>query len=334
MFSRAKKVRIIAAFLALLFIVSTILSLSIGSGDYGFTDVINVLLGKGTDTSKLIILEIRLPKVLCGIIVGASLSLAGVGMQSLFRNPLAEPSILGVSSGAALGAVIALAFCGIDFSIEICALISGVLAALVVCKLGGAITKGSTLSTLLAGIAVNAFCGAIVGFFMYSARELGLRGYVFWSLGSLDRCDYPTLITTTLICIPSWVLMMLSAHSLNLMLLGKQQAFHSGTNITMVWLVAGGAATAMTASSVSACGIIGFVGLVVPHIMRILTGADNRTLMPLSAIAGAIMLLLSDSLARAISPSDPVPIGVITALVGAPFFAYLLVRSRKGNQDD
>lgn len=181
-------------------------------------------------------------------------------MQSLFRNPLADPSILGVSSGAALGAVLAMTVFAGAFATEICALFGGLTAAFAVYKLGAFGGRASAFSTLLAGIAVNAFCGAIVGFFMYSARDVGLRGYVFWSLGSLDRCGWPDILAAAAAAVPSWIAILLCARPLNLMLLGRQQAFHSGVNVGLVWVLAGSAAALATSASVAICGIIGFVG--------------------------------------------------------------------------
>lgn len=193
-------------------------------------------------------------------------------MQSLFRNPLADPSILGVSSGAALGAVLAMTVFAGAFATEICALFGGLTAAFAVYKLGAFGGRASAFSTLLAGIAVNAFCGAIVGFFMYSARDVGLRGYVFWSLGSLDRCGWPDILAAAAAAVPSWIAILLCARPLNLMLLGRQQAFHSGVNVGLVWVLAGSAAALATSASVAICGIIGFVGLVVPHMVRTVSG--------------------------------------------------------------
>lgn len=326
------KVALVSAFLVLSFLASAALSLSCGAEGLDFKWLRDILSGEGGESARLIFLQIRLPRLAAGIIAGASLSLAGGAMQSLFRNPLADPSILGVSSGAALGAVAAMTVFSGAFAMEICALLGGLAAAFAVYNLGAFGGRASAFSTLLAGIAANAFCGAIVGFFMYSARDVGLRGYVFWSLGSLDRCGWAEIAAAAAAAAPSWLAILLCARPLNLMLLGRQQAFHSGVNVGLVWVVAGSAAALATSASVAICGIIGFVGLVVPHMVRTVSGPDNRILLPLSAVGGAAILSLADAAARLWSPSDPVPVGVVTALLGAPFFIALL--KRKGVSAD
>lgn len=327
------KVRLLSVLLVVLFFVSVALSLSCANGIFDFCGLWKSLSNSADESSRLILLQIRLPRLAAGILAGASLALAGAAMQSLFRNALADPSILGVSSGAALGAVAATTFFSSEFSLEISALLGGLAAALAVYKLGSFSGRISAFSTLLAGIAVNAFCGAFVGFFMYSARDIGLRGYIFWSLGSLDRCNWGEIAAATAVVVPSWIAIILCARSLNVMLLGGQQAFHSGVNVRSVWIIAGSAAAIATSVSVSICGIIGFVGLVVPHIIRGIFGPDNKILLPLSALAGATLLILADVGARLWSPSDPIPIGVVTALLGAPFFIALLKRTGGSNND-
>jgi len=320
------------ALLVFLFAGLSAFSMASGSDDIGFAKLWLFLTGGTLDeTSRLIFWEIRLPRLCAGILAGASLSLAGAGMQSLFRNPLSDPSITGVSSGAALGAVIAITYFHSMLALQSGALAAGLVAVVVVCAIGRIDGKTSALSTLLGGIAVNAFCAAIVGFFMYSVRDAGLRGFVFWTLGSLDRCDWTSLSAAAMLCVPAWALMLSLAKPLNIMLLGREQAFHSGVNVDKVWAIAIFAAAVMTAAVVAICGVIGFVGLVVPHILRMLIGPDNRKLLPLSALAGASLLIFSDSVARSFSPTDPVPVGVITALIGAPFFAFML---RKGGFND
>ena len=329
-------VRLLSAFLLFLFLLLCAASLLTGSGSAADAhQLLSLLLGKDADpTALLIFREIRLPRLCAGILTGASLALAGAGMQSIFRNPLADPSITGVSAGAALGAVLAIALSFPPMLLEISAFSAGLIAAGTVFFAGKIDGKISAFSTLLAGIAVNALCGAIVGFFMYSVRDAGLRGFVFWTLGSLDRCDMTSVATASALALPSWILMFALARPLNVMLLGRQQAFHSGVDVKKIWVLTLAAAAAMTASSVAICGIIGFVGLVVPHIIRLACGPDNRALMPLSALAGACLVMASDILSRCVSPTDPIPIGAITSLLGAPFFIMILRGKRRGDFDD
>lgn len=255
-------------------------------------------------------------------------------MQSLFRNPLADPSITGVSAGAALGAVLTITFFSSSAaSLQTGAAVFGLAATAAVCILGRSNGKISAFSTLLAGIAVNAFCGAIVGYCMYSVRDAGLKGFVFWTLGSLDRCDWSDVAAAAALCAPAWIAMFMLAPTLNIMLLGREQAYHSGVNTARTWILATLAAAVMTAACVAVCGTIGFVGLVIPHIMRMISTPDNRTLLPLSALGGACLMTFADIAARWISPSDPVPIGVITALIGAPLFITLL-RGKGASEND
>lgn len=311
--------------LTLAFVALAAASLCSGSGGLSCADVISALLLQSADeTANLVVWQIRLPRLAAAVLSGASLALAGAGMQSLFRNPLADPSITGVSSGAALGAVLAVSFFPSAFGVELGALLVGLAAAVAVCAVGRSGSKMSAVSTLLAGIAVNAFCGALVGFFMYSVRDAGMRGFVFWSLGSLERCGWEELGVSFALCVPAWVAMLCAARPLNVMLLGEENAFDCGVDVSRTRFAVVAAAAVMTAASVSICGIIGFVGLVVPHVLRMVAGTDNRFLMPLSALGGATLLVLADVVSRAFSQTDPVPIGVITALMGAPFFAALL----------
>ena len=263
------------------------------------------------------------------MLTGASLAIAGAGMQGIFRNPLADPSITGVSSGAALGAVLAITW-GLPFwGMQIGALACGLSAFAAVCILGRLEGRLNALSMLLAGIAVNAFCGALVGYCMYNAREGGLKSFVFWSLGSLDAADWNGIILCACFAIPAWIILLLSHRGLDLMSLGAEQAFNSGVNVKRLWYATAFAASAATAACVAISGVIGFVGLVVPHMMRMLCGAENKKLLPLSAIAGANLLVASDLISRLLSPSDAVPIGVITALTGVPFFMFLLARNKR-----
>ena len=182
-------------------------SLSLGSGSVGFEQLVDyIFLRPLSPTEILIIEQLRFPRVIMGILAGASLALAGAGMQSLFRNPLADPSITGVSAGSALGAVLAISIFPLSAAcLQAGAIVCGLAASAAVCMLGRSNGRMSALSTLLAGIAINAFCGAIVGYCMYSVRDAGLKGFVFWTLGSLDRCDWSDVISTAALCIPSWI---------------------------------------------------------------------------------------------------------------------------------
>ena len=322
----------VSAFLVVGLLLFSTLSLLFGSSEIPCSDVLSALFfGGGNEAANLVVWQIRLPRLCAALLCGSCLAVAGTGMQSLFRNPLADPSITGVSSGAALGAVVALSFFGSVAAGEVLALIFGLGAAFAVCSTGSALSRNSVYSVLLAGIAVNAFCGALVGFFMYTVRDAGMRGFVFWSLGSLERCGWTELAAAFALCVPSQFVVLRQSRAMNLMLLGEEAAFHGGVDVRRVRLCVVAASAVMTAACVSICGIIGFVGLVVPHILRMLTTPDNRALVPLSALGGALLLVFADVLSRTVSQTDTVPIGVITALLGAPFFAFLLKTKGAGN---
>ncbi len=323
--------RVILIFLALilaLFFLSAV-SLTVGVADISLKQIFDCILGKAVDSDlRIILFEIRAPRLFAAIFAGSSLAVAGCAMQTLFRNPLADPSITGVSSGAALGAALSIfLFAGEGFSLQIFALLFGLFASFAVWKLGKIDGKVSAFSILLAGIAVNAFCGAIVGFLMYAVREAGLKGFIFWTLGSLDACTWSSLGLGSFISFLGFLILILNAKTLNMLSLGEDAAYHSGANVKLVQFIAMLCAAAMTASCVSLCGIIGFVGLVVPHIMRLISVPDNRILIPLSALGGATLLVFADIIARAVNLVDNVPVGVITALIGAPFFLILLRRA-------
>ena len=321
----------ICLFFALAFLLCGLsaLSLTVGFADLGLVEIFQIFYGTEADEHlRTLFFEIRLPRLFAGIFAGASLASAGAAMQALFRNPLADPSITGVSSGAALGAALCLfLFSASFFSLQIFALAFGLGAAFAVWRLGRMNGRISAFSMLLAGIAVNAFCGAIVGFLMYGVREAGLKGFIFWSLGSLDMAYWPSLIAASAVSFAAWLVLMFNARGLNMLTLGREGAYHSGANVGGLQLIAILCASMMTASCVALCGVIGFVGLVVPHIVRMLSGADNRTLLPISALGGACLLVFADIVSRLANPTDNVPIGVITALIGAPFFVFLLRRN-------
>lgn len=305
-------------------------SLCLGSVDISVSKIISILLGENSGTDGIIVRHLRLPRIVASIIAGVSLALAGCGLQSIFRNPLAEPSITGVSSGASLGAVVAIMFFSSTFALEVLAFVFALLASLTVCKIGSEGGKVNPSSTILAGVAINALCGACVGLFMYTTRDTGLKSFVFWALGSFDKCNWQSINICLLISLPAWLIMLSQYKNLNAMLLGERQAFNIGVNVKRTQILVVLSAVAMTASCVAMCGTIGFVGLIIPHIARLICGAGNGKVMPLSMIMGASLMVSADLFARYLSPENPIPIGVLTAVLGAPFFVFIL-RRNKGN---
>ena len=292
---------------------------------------------QGLEQAELILGQIRLPRTLLGLAVGGVLALSGVAMQGLFRNPLADPALVGVSSGASLGAAIAIVggfalgglpeFLG-PYLLSFCAFVGGLAVTALVYRVGRRNGQTHVGVMLLAGIALTALAGSIVGFFTYLADDATLRTLTFWNLGSLNGASYarlwPLLIVTAGVAL--WLPR--RAKALNALLLGESEAGHLGINVEglkreLVLCTALGVGAA-----VAAAGMISFIGLVVPHLVRLLAGPDHRVLLPASVLAGATLLLCADLIARlALAPAE-LPIGIVTAFLGAPFFLYLLLRGR------
>lgn len=281
---------------------------------------------------------IRLPRVILGVLVGASLAISGTLLQGLFRNPLAEPGLLGVSSGAALFAVAAIVLGETIFgdvftvykfyALPVAAFVGGTLTILIVYQIGKNKGNIDASTILLAGIAVNALAGAAIGFLVFLADDAQLRSITFWNLGSLGAATWANLVLVApLVLLPLFWLKNLS-RQLNALLLGDAEAGHLGIDVenlkrkivVIVGLTVG--------ASVSVTGIIGFVGLVVPHLLRLTIGADHRNLLPASALFGAALLLGADWLSRTLAAPAELPIGVITAALGAPFFLWLLLKRK------
>ncbi len=295
-------------------------------------EVLDVLLGGGSAINRRIVLEFNLPRVVMAVFVGAGLAISGTVMQALFRNPMASPYILGVSSGASLGAAVGMLFT-IPFIPQ---LIATPLLAFVFCfgtmmlvyslsRVGGS-THVETL--LLSGIAVGAFISAIVSFLTFIAGDK-MEGIVFWSMGSLGRASPENLLIVIPVVIAGLFIMLMLSKELNALMLGDAHAMDLGVDVGRTRLVLLVCTTAVTAVSVAFVGVIGFVGLVIPHIIRMLIGPDNRMVIPLSIFAGAAYLVICDYMAHAFSGSvGVIPIGIITALIGGPYFIYLLRRRR------
>lgn len=275
---------------------------------------------------------IRLPRVVLGMLVGAGLAVAGAAMQGLFRNPLADPGLLGISSGASLSAAmsVVLGFHAFgNYSLPIAAFAGSLLATALIYLLSQDRGRVNVTTMLLSGIAINALCGAGTGLMTFLATDEQLRTITFWSLGSLGGATWPAVMTAAPLILAGTILLPLSGRALNALMLGESGAAHLGVNVQVVkWAVVALVALSVGAG-VAVAGTIGFVGLVVPHLLRLLTGPNHRTLLPASAFLGATLLVLADLVSRTITIPAEVPIGIITALLGAPFFLYLLRQGRK-----
>ena len=339
--------------LCLLTPVMLLLGLSVGPVSMDMQQLFQVLLHLFTDTSSLdpvmaglqtIVADIRLPRTLLAWIVGAGLAISGAAMQGLFRNPLADPSIIGVTSGASLGASIAVVIIGSSISaseqwgglsiLVLGAFVGGLLAVLTVYRLStGSSDNFSSSSTsvatmLLVGIAITALAGAGNSLLAYMSDNETMRRIRLWNMGGLDAASQPRVILAACIIVPAVFLLMRFSRQLDAMLLGESEARHLGVDVQRIkWSLVVIVAFAV-ASSVALAGVIGFVGLVVPHMLRMVIGPGHRRLLPYSALAGGLMLVAADIVARVILSPAEMPVGVITAILGAPLFIILLRQRR------
>jgi len=288
----------------------------------------------GDDALRQIWLTIRLPRVLLALVVGAALALSGCVMQGLFRNPLADPGLLGISSGSALAVA-----CWLILPLPVPALVAlyapmlaafiGSLAVMVVIFLLSKARDNSLSRLLLVGIAINALCGAAVGLLSWLSNDAQFRQLSQWGMGSLGQAQWSTLLVATTLILPSAMAVWWVARQLNLLQLGDEEAHYLGVNVPRLQRVMLLCSALLVAAAVAISGIIGFIGLVVPHLMRMWLGADHRALVPGSLLAGAILLLIADTAARTVVVPAEMPVGLITSLLGAPWFLWLIFRQRR-----
>ena len=316
-------------------------SITVGPMNISFADSLRSLTGASSDLAphiQLVINEIRLPRTILCMFIGAILAICGVVMQGLFRNPLAEPGIIGVSAGAALGGAFAIVVFA-DFSqnyptlmnlaaLPFFAFLGGALTTVLVYWLGTNKFGTSVTIMLLAGVAISALSGAAIGFMNFIADDQMLRDLTLWSMGSLAGANWSgiALAAVTLVLLMFWF--QKKAMSLNALLLGESEAKHLGVPVQklkrqLILLSAVGVGI-----TVSISGAIGFIGLVIPHLGRMLAGPDHRTLLPISALMGALLLTAADMFARVVVAPAELPVGIVTALIGAPFFIYLLFQQK------
>jgi len=274
------------------------------------------------ETEQTIVGKIRLPRIVLGAIVGFALSTAGAVMQGFFRNPMADPSIIGVSSGAAVGAVAVIAF-SLAVPLQAAAFVTGLVTAFVVYLIATENGRTPVATLLLAGIAVQTFLGAVISYMLLQSGE-SLEEVVLWLMGHLHNSQWGEVEVTLPLALVTFGVLLAYARDLNVLLLGEEDAHALGIEVerTKRILLAGSAI--ITAAGVAVAGVIAFVGLIVPHMMRLVVGPDHRILVPTSALAGATFLVIADTAARA-GPAE-VPVGIVTAAVGAPFFLFLLRR--------
>ncbi len=297
------------------------------------------LLSHGSDASgdypawaPRLLLNLRLPRIALALIVGAALSTAGTSFQGIFRNPLAEPYLLGVSAGAGLGATIAIVWKPLDalgiYGLPLLAFVGATLAAFVVYRLATFGGQTGAASLLLSGVAVGSTLTALMSFLMV-ATENDLRTVVVWLMGGLSTATWAKVYITLPVVGAGFVYMMLSSRRMNLLLMGEERARELGIDSRRTRRNLMIVAALTTAAAVAFSGLIGFIGLMVPHIMRMLVGPDHRRLLPASCLFGAVLLLLADTMARTVMTPSEIPVGIITTAIGGPFFLFLL-RSRRG----
>ena len=277
-----------------------------------------------------IVWQIRFPRVLLAALVGATLSLGGLVFQALLRNPLAEPYILGISGGSAIGAIIGILaglsrFPGVSFTAFLGSIATLVL--LLIMSSGQSILKKNTL--LLSGVMVNAFCGAIIMFLVSMTQDSRLHNIIFWLMGDLSMSDLRQVGILALTLFPCFIILFRYSHSMNLLLMGNEMAQTMGVNIKRVTTILLIVTSFMVSSTVCHCGLLGFVGLVMPHLLRLVLGPDHRVLVPACILGGGAYMVICDLLARTLTQQGEMPAGVITAMIGAPLFIYLLKRSKR-----
>ncbi|MBJ4955928.1 iron ABC transporter permease [Salmonella enterica subsp. enterica serovar Goldcoast] len=323
--------RITCSLWALAFMLGVLTILATGFGALRLP--VSLLWQDGDDALRQIWLTIRLPRVLLALVIGGSLALAGCVMQGLFRNPLADPGLLGISSGAACAVAL-----WVVLPVSLPALLMlyapmmaaflGALAATVVIFILSQQRDGSLSRLLLVGIAINALCGAAVGVLSWISNDAQLRQLSLWGMGSLGSAQWSTLLAITSLMLPTVLVIWRLAAALNLLQLGEEEAHYLGVDVRMIQRILLLCSALLVAAAVAVSGVIGFIGLVVPHLMRMWLGSDHRAVIPGSVLAGAFLLLIADTLARtAVAPAE-MPVGLLTSILGAPWFLWLIFRQR------
>lgn len=338
-----KRCMITLAILAAASFLVSVICLQFGVEAIGFTQAIQILFEtlqqgqagmESAGPAGVILMQVRLPRVLLAFLVGACLAAVGVGLQALLRNPLADPYVLGISSGAALGASVAILL-GLTGSVlafsalPLCAMVGGLLSVLVVYRIAASYGYLPMHTLLLAGVILNAIFSALVMFVTSIMEPNRSFGMMSWLMGTLTAPDYPALLVLACYLLVGTLILFRQAPSLNLLTLGEEAARSLGVEVEAVKKAVFFTSALLTGAVVSVSGMIGFIGMVIPHAIRMTAGADHRLLFPASALVGGMFLMAADTVARTLLAPGEVPVGVVTALAGGPFFIYLLM-ARKG----
>jgi len=318
--------------LAALFPLVLLAASALGAVNIGLADLWNLVAAPAQvpEIVRAVFWEIRLPRVLLAALVGAALALAGSGVQGLFRNPLADPALIGVSAGAALGAVVCFFF-GWEgllggWLLPLAAFVGGWLAVLVLGIFNTGFAAGGTAKLILAGVALNAMLGSALGFFLFSASDDALRSMTFWTLGSCASAQWPQVVVLLIFLAIGGTLLWRNARSLDALQFGEEQAAHLGVSVVRVRREIIVAAALLVGAATAFAGTIGFIGLVAPHMARLLLGGLHRLVLPGAVLLGAMLLVLADLGARTLAAPAELAVGILTAVIGGPFFLWLLRR--------
>ncbi len=325
----ATRILVVSFLLMLLLLAACLTGISTGSSGVGFKAAWWALIHdiRSDPMGAAIVWNIRLPRVILAALVGAALSLGGLVFQALLRNPLADPYILGVSGGSAIGAIIGILMGFARFpGVSMTAFAGSMVTLLLLLLMSSGHSKFKD-SLLLSGVMVNAFAGAIIMFLMSMTQDSRLHNIMFWLMGDLSLADMSQIGILVLVLLPCFGLIFRFSHSMNLLLMGSEVAETMGINIRFVTVALLVTTSLMVSITVSYCGPVGFVGLVMPHLLRLVIGPDHRTLVPACIIGGGSYMVFCDILSRVLPQQGEMPAGVVTALIGAPLFIYLLKRS-------
>ncbi|GAA0461750.1 iron ABC transporter permease [Streptomyces sp. NPDC046215] len=336
---RARTPALLTAGMAAALVLLALLSAGVGAYDIPLGDVLGSLLHRtglgGAELDRVgesVLWNVRLPRVVLALLVGSSLGCAGALMQGVFGNPLAEPGVIGISAGAAVGAVASIAL-GLTFlgnwTITLCAFAGGLGTVLLVYALSRSGGRTEVVTLILTGIAVNAFAGALIGLCVFFADSAQITQITFWQLGSLAQATWPKVLAVLPCALAGLALAPLYSRKLDLLALGERPARHLGVDVERLRLVLVLVVALLTAAAVAVAGIVTFVGLLVPHLLRMAAGPGHRFLVPGSALGGALVLVAADLTARTAAQPAELPLGVLTALFGSPFFFWLLRRTRR-----